>query len=118
MSSKKIYDQFTCSRMMLPEHKERLKNYRKKLQQKEKYRMPLFDEQQWEEFQFILEHSLHYDAKIQLTILQEESYLEVQGVVKGLDTVKREITIATESGLRKLNAKEIVNIDYDYKKTP
>lgn len=106
--SKKIINQFICSRMMLLEHRERLNERRRKLQREEKYHMPFFDEQQWKEFQFILNRSIQYGCKIEVTVLTKKGHLKVRGVVKAIDPVSGQIGIVTENGLRKLNTKEIV----------
>lgn len=109
--SKKLFNQFICSRMMLPEHREKLNKHHEKIERKEKYRLPSFDEQQWEEFEFILTQSLEHGVKIEITILKEGKYFKKRGTVKKLDPLSGKISILTENeGVIKLPAKNMIEV--------
>jgi hypothetical protein len=108
--SKKITNQFICSRMMLPEHKEKLNSHRKSILKKEKYSKPCFDEQRLEEFQFLLNHSMHNKITVKITVLNDNEYLNIEGIVKKMDLISRKITLITEEELKIIDSKSIVDI--------
>ncbi len=107
--SKKINNQFLCSRMMLPEHKENLNSRKKKMEYKEKYYIPSFDEQQWEEFQFLINKSLHEKTKIQITVLEKE-YKKYRGIITHTYPEQGLLNIKVENKFKKIAANKIVNI--------
>lgn len=65
--SKKLYHQFECSSMMLPEHRRDLDRHRERVRLKEE-RRPLLDEQQWELFQKTLETAVRKGLPLRVTM--------------------------------------------------
>jgi hypothetical protein len=108
--TKKISNQFLCSRMMLPEHKESINSYKKKTEYKKKYRIPSFDEQQCEEFQFLINKSLNKKIKLKVTVL-EKKYQEYIGIVTNTYPESGLIKIKTNKEFKKITADKIVNIE-------
>ncbi len=78
--SKKYANQFLCSQMILPEHRAALGRHRQE-QAKQHYH-PLFDQQQWEQFQALLERSYFEGVRVRVTTLEGNGYRTVTGVVQ------------------------------------
>ena len=53
--SSKMYHQFACSSMLLPEHRELLNRLQRESRRQEEIRLPDFDQQQQEEWQQLLD---------------------------------------------------------------
>ena len=104
--SKKLKNQFLCSRMMLPEHKERLREYHKKMYGG-KTELPLFDEQQLEEFQCLLIQSLQCGLEVELTILTETGQKIITGVVRKADALSAQLTVVTKDGIVTVSIREL-----------
>ncbi|PKM82106.1 MAG: hypothetical protein CVU88_03525 [Firmicutes bacterium HGW-Firmicutes-13] len=108
--NKKLFNQFICSRMMLPEHREKLNEHHEEIERKENYRLPSFDEQQWDEFEFILSRSLEHGLKIEITVLTEEGYLKTRGVVKKVNPLSGQISISIKEEIKKLPVKDMMAV--------
>jgi len=106
--SKKLSNQFLCSRMMLPEHREKLKLYQNKRDYEESYRIPQYSDQQLEEFQSLLDRSLKFGLRIELTILTEHGFTNLKGIVKKTETTSGQIIITTREGDIRLKIENIV----------
>jgi hypothetical protein len=110
--SKKLLNQFHCSRMMLPEHRQKLKEHQEKTAFKEKYPLPLLDEQQWEEFQHLLHQSIQIGVKLKITVLTSRGYSAITGVVTKVDAVSNQIVLTTARGTEKIAVKQLVDISF------
>jgi hypothetical protein len=97
---KKLYNQFACSRMMLPEHHEQLKEHHQKLQRKNSD-LPALDEQQYELFERTLIQSLNFGLEIQVTFMADGQFLTLGGVVKNINPVSGQITLLIKDGTKK-----------------
>jgi hypothetical protein len=110
--SKKLNNQFLSSRMMLPEHKQRLLDYHRE-QQNKAFQLKELDEQLLEEFQFIINDSLMLGNEILVTILAtglHRKYLNLRGVVKKIDPIHEQIILRTPDGTKKIPINKIVNV--------
>jgi len=108
--SKKLSNQFLCSRMMLPEHREKLKLYQNKREYEENYRIPQYSDQQLEEFQFLLDRSLKFGLRIELTILTDHGFTNIKGVVKKTEAASGQILVTTREEEIRLEIKNIVGL--------
>ena len=70
----KAKNQFACSRMMLPEHCNEIGAHRAAVDQGEKCRRPLIDEQRSAELQQILEEAISTGLPLEITCLNESGY--------------------------------------------
>ncbi len=78
---KKLYHQFACSSLMLPEHRARLaRHHQEKVRERCRCFAPA-DEQQLEQFQHLAEQSMRSDRLLQLTFREGDSCRTVIGVV-------------------------------------
>lgn len=77
---KKLYHQFVCSSLMLPEHRARLARHRISTQGTE-HRRPVFDEQQQEQFQRLVEQSMHSGLPLKVTFVDNGGCRTLTGVI-------------------------------------
>jgi len=96
--------------MMLPEHREKLKEHHQKIVFREKFPMPLLDEQQWEEFQYLVNQSIHIGIELKITILTPQGYLDIIGVVSKINPISNQLVIATGEGIIKIAASQVRKI--------
>ncbi|HSW35258.1 MAG TPA: YolD-like family protein [Candidatus Limnocylindrales bacterium] len=109
--SKKINQQFNCSKMMLPEHRERLQKQTALSRWKEEHHRPVLDEQQQELLQHIFEQSLLHRQKIKITVLNENGYQVLEGVpLKGTSAVGQ-ISLENSGDVKTVQTKDIVNLE-------
>lgn len=106
--SKKYANQFLCSRMMLPEHRTKLARYRQEIEQAEQYRRLLLDQQQWEQFQVLLECSYFGGVPVRVTILEENGYRTVTGVVQKLLPVPGAMELSGANGRQRVLLRRVV----------
>ncbi|MDO9534552.1 MAG: YolD-like family protein [Bacillota bacterium] len=104
---KKIDNQFACSRMMLPEHREHLRAQRLQL---ENYDFPILDEQQYELFERTIIQSLNLGLGIQVTLFADEQFLTLEGVVKNINLLSGQITLLSKDGRKAVTIKNITHI--------
>lgn len=109
MSKKKLYHQFACSSMMLPEHRGRLERRRRQARREEEYRRPQFDEQQWDQFQYLLERSLSEGLPLQVTVLNEQGYRTLVGIACRRSP-PGELRLQTDNGLKTVPVEQIVGL--------
>ena len=77
----KIYNQFLCSSMMLPEHKEALNDHYIEEKHREEQGMPEIDEQQLEIWEYLIKKSLGKSKKLNITYLTKKGRrITVKGV--------------------------------------
>lgn len=83
--SKKINQQFNCSKMMLPEHCGQLREHSAAYEKVEAGRKPCFDEQLREEQQRTLDQALFAGQMIVVTILNSSGSHTFRGVPLRID---------------------------------
>lgn len=106
---KKLDNQFACSRMMLPEHREHLEAHYQKLQ-RENYHLPSLDEQQYELFERTLIQSLNFGLEIQITLLAGGQLLTLEGVVKNINLLSGQIILLNKDGTKAVTIKNIIDV--------
>lgn len=99
------------SRMILPEHRKKLLEYRDQAERAAKYRRPIWDEQQLEEFQFMLSWAIGENREVTLSYYTEHGPREVGGKVKKIDPLHHQILIDTGMGSQWVNINEILAIN-------
>ncbi len=110
--SKKINRQFSCSKMMLPEHRAGLQQHASQKQWEEDHRRPLFDEQRQEELQQILEQALLNRQSLKLTILNGSGYKTCRGIPLRSDPSAGLLFIHTGTGrTRSIRAVDVVCLE-------
>lgn len=108
--SKKLFDQFNSSRLMLPQHREGLHRQRHLQQLAEENPLPVIDEQQWDEFQKILEQSLREKTELRITVWTKEKRQLWQGTAVRLDSTTGLVHLATAQGIKKIRAQHLLSV--------
>jgi hypothetical protein len=85
--SKKINQQFNCSKMMLPEHCGQLREHGAAYEKAEACRRPCFDQQLREEQQRTLDQALQTGQMIVVTIINNSGTHTFRGVPLRIDQV-------------------------------
>lgn len=71
---KKIFHQFACSSLILPEHRARLaRHHQDRVRERRRRRFAPADEQQLEQFQHLVEQSMHSGRPLQVTFVDSVS---------------------------------------------
>jgi hypothetical protein len=105
---KKLYNQFACSRMMLPEHREDLKNL---LEPQQKHCLPSLDEQQYQVFERILSQSMQYGLEVRVTVWAAKGQRTVSGPVQKTGTIPGQLRIATKDGVKTVEITKIIAVE-------
>jgi hypothetical protein len=108
---KKMNDQFLCSRMMLPEHRKALSQRQQKIREAEDRRIPLFDEQELELWEWFLRQSLEQGTKITVSYLSEGGEKIVSGVALKNDIPGGMIIMAGKKSRVRVEVKKILSIE-------
>ena len=108
--SKKYTNQFLCSWMMLPEHRTKLARHRQETERAEQHRHLLFDQQQWEEFQAVLERSYFEGIRVKVTTLEEDGHRTVTGVVRRLLPALGTMELAGAEGRQQVTLRRVVEM--------
>jgi hypothetical protein len=112
--SKKLTQQFACSRMMLPEHCGNLRKHAAEKKRSEEQRRPLRDEQLQGEQQQILEQAFRGQKCLEINLLKTSGHSSYHGVPRRLDENAGTIIIDTGNGnLLTIRAAEVINLILD-----
>lgn len=109
---KKMYHQFNCSAIMLPEHRSMLKkqNEEEKVKNAEPSFLP--DEQQLEEFDRHIKISMENREEVDLYLkTNRKNSLKVSGIVKESEQTYNYICILSEGVYIKVHKKNILKIE-------
>ncbi len=109
--SRKFLNQFACSRLLLPEHREQLQGHHRARNKKEELRPPCLDEQQREELDILVNQSLGQGLEIRVIALGEEGRYSTTGRVIRLDPVRKRITLATPAGVEVIARPKIIGVE-------
>lgn len=99
------------SRMILPEHRKRLLEYRDQVDRAAKYHRPSWDEQQLEEFQHLLSWAIGEEREVTLRYYTQYGPCEVAGRVKRIDSICKQILIDTTREKQWIKIEEILEIN-------
>ncbi|HHX86751.1 MAG TPA: YolD-like family protein [Firmicutes bacterium] len=110
--SKKMANQFACSQLILPEHRDQLHGHRQARRKEEERRLPCLDQQQWEEFEVLVKQSLGQGLTIRVTsVTKYHGRHSVTGQVIKVNPVIKRITLATPGGVQQVALLEIIGIE-------
>lgn len=110
--SKKLNQQFSCSQMMLPEHRSTLQEHAAQNRWYEAMQKPVLDEQEQERLQQILEEALAKKQNITVTVLEESGRNTYQGIPLRSDQATATILLSSTSGKpRLIQAADVVQLE-------
>jgi len=107
---KKKYQQFRCSQMMLPEHRQKLEEQKEARRQND-LSPPLIDEQEREQWDLLLRTSLETGRKLTITYLTSSGYRETAGEVKKVSRSPACLYLETTEGAMVIPCPKIVSIN-------
>lgn len=95
------------SRMILPEHKERLIQRRKELGRKQR---PELDEQRLQDIAYMIRQSCQEGTPVTLQVFDDFEDRFVTGVVVRVDQQLRRVIIEVDDGLERIDLNDIVGV--------
>lgn len=95
------------SRMMLPEHKEKLKQHQKELEKRKK---PLIDEQQLDIFSQILSDAMVNGINVKIEVFGPYTDRYVSGNVLKFDSQRRQIKMRSKGQCVWIKLEDIVDV--------
>ncbi|MEW5920814.1 MAG: YolD-like family protein [Bacillota bacterium] len=108
----KMFNQFLCSSLMLPEHREALNRHAAELRQQEKSRRPSIDEQQHELWDRLIGDAIREKKELSITCLDEKEGTRLfRGVVCRIDPQRREIIMREAGSVSRMPLDGIVALD-------
>lgn len=111
--SKKIRQQFSCSKMMLPEHSVHYATHKISTKKEELHRRPALDEQYQEQLQQNLSLAMMEQRLIRIKILNAEGFCTYSGIPRRINQVTG--TIDLDDGgtaVKRIRASEVVSLDF------
>ncbi len=107
----KMFNQFICSSLMLPEHREALNHHNRKLQKQEKEFCPYIEEEERDRWDRLLGESLQKGRELAVTCLEEDGPRLLRGVVCRFEPLRREISIQVAGKVHPILLACIVAVD-------
>ncbi len=106
----KMYNQFICSSLMLPEHREALTEYHLEERQQEEQYMPEVDEQELEVWEYLIGESLSEKKKLNVTYLNRNERKTLTGVA--VEAANSALRIKDENidKIKTINLNEIIAV--------
>jgi hypothetical protein len=105
----KLYDQFSCSSFILPEHKEALAKHENEI--REKIDIPCIDELQLELWSRLVSQSYRNGQNITVKTFYKNRFSNIVGVVLGFIADQGLLRILTSNGEKKVKIKGIIAIN-------
>ncbi len=107
----KLYNQFICSSLMLPEHREALTEYHvEERQQAERY-VPERDEQELEIWEYLIRESLVKGCKVNVTYMSHSGRRNtVAGPVKETENSTLRIKDEVTNSIKTINVSKVIAV--------
>lgn len=106
----KMFNQFICSSLMLPEHREALTRYHREAREKEKARRPSVGEDDREVWDRLLNISLQQGRELIITTEDEEGTCVTRGVVCKINRTRGIISVRSNAAVEHLAVDLIITI--------
>lgn len=107
MGKKTVSELIWNSRIILPEHREAMIELEIEQSKRKK---PIFDEQQLNEFAYVLLESLMERKQVKIILFDEYDDIEIKGVVSKIDQTARKIRIDTKNDIEWVKIDDIIDI--------
>ncbi len=106
--SSKLFNQFQCSTMMLPEHVESLHEHRRGKDRSRQLHIPDIDQQQLEEWEWLLRESLDSKSLVRISYIFNGRRNTADGFVEQINIGKRAIILQTPTRVKTIAADKII----------
>lgn len=111
--SKKISQQFKCSKMMLPEHNYQYSADKLNAKHQDARRRPALDEQYQEQLQQKLSRAVMEQRLIRVKILSTDGCCTYRGIPRRVNPVTGIIDLDDDCGrIQRIKASEVINLDF------
>lgn len=108
----KMFNQFICSSLMLPEHRDALNSHNAALREREtKMRRPCIAEERYQLWDQLLCASLHQGKAIMVTIVENEEACMHKGVVRRIEPSRREICMNVDGSVKRITFDSILEVE-------
>ncbi len=104
---KKIFNQFACSKIILPEHRQMLQKLHDENSAKCRIK-PAFDQQEFERWERLIKNSIHNGSVINIQTTESNVY---SGVVTKLDYTRKIIFMDTGDGIKQIGFDKVAVIN-------
>ena len=108
--TKKLKNQFLCSRMMLPEHVAALNKHNKEMKEKELFNIPEYDEQQLKLWEALLKSSMLEGLEVEINYLSSAGPVLISGIVLGMNLLRKTIRIKSKETSKNIFLKNILGV--------
>ncbi len=106
----KLFNQFQCSTMMLPEHVEAISEHHQEKKKTEALYVPEVDQQQLEEWEWLLRNSFDSKSPIRVSYIAHDRRNTITGIVELINTNKKAITLKTKNGGKTISSNTIIGV--------
>ena len=106
----KMFNQFLCSSLMLPEHREALNRHNAEMRQQKTPR-PCIEEQQRELWDRLLIDSLQQGKELSICCMDRRGARRFNGVVCALDPLHQRISIRGTGSVIRIPLDSIISVD-------
>ena len=89
----KMFNQFICSSLMLPEHREALNRHNRVIREQGKKQHPCIDEQERELWDHLISESLRKGRKLAVTYLEKNAPRVLRGVICSFEPLGRKFVM-------------------------
>lgn len=108
----KMFNQFICSSLMLPEHRDALNRHNAALREREtKVRRPCIAEEQYQLWNQLICASLHQGKAIMVKIVANEEACLYKGIVCRIEPSKGEICMNVEGTVKRIPFHSILEVE-------
>lgn len=105
----KLYNQFACSSMMLPEHREALARHKKETEIM--HNPPCIDEQQFALWERLVQQSYRNGEQITVKAFYENKIHDFAGVVREFIPSRKLLLLSTAAGEKRIKINSIRSIE-------
>lgn len=104
----KLFNQFQCSTMMLPEHVEALSEHRQEKDKSRELHIPDIDQQQLEEWEWLLRQSLDNKSPLRISYIFNNRRNTASGFVEQINAHNKTIILRTPAETKTIPANRII----------
>jgi len=104
----KLFNQFRCSTMMLPEHVEALSEHRREKDKSRELHIPDIDQQQLEEWEWLLRQSLDNKSPLCISYIFNNRRNTVTGVVDQINAANKTIILRASDEIKTISVNRII----------
>ena len=106
----KLYNQFICSSLMLPEHREGLNEHHAKERLQEKRYVPEVDEQEYEIWEYLIGGSLSEGRRLSVTYMGVSGKITATGVAIEVENAALRMKVENTDRIKSISLNNIISV--------